>query len=170
MWQTQKCVGDVCVCVYMCFFPPAPPSRGCPSCQSCSVCVALWTEACSGRNLGRHSSPTEVICTDQTVEQKPESRETLQHVLQRECVGQGHRQRREGLGRTLTGSGVLECSSRSNFHLLLLLDLKLCDGFLPGWNHPGELTRSSSPIFVCMCVCGRCLCFKSLQVDAADGQ
>lgn len=161
------------MCVYMWVFSPvSPPSspRGCPSCQSCSVCAALWTEACSGRNLGRHSSPTEVICTNQTVEQKPEFRETLEHVLQCECVGQGHRQRREGLGRTLTGSGVLECSSRSNFHLLLLLDLKLCDGFLPGWNHPGELTRSSCPIFVCMCVCSRCLCFKPLQVDAADGQ
>lgn len=42
------------VCVHVFFFS-AP--RGCPSCQSCSVCAALWTEACSGRNLGRHSAP-----------------------------------------------------------------------------------------------------------------
>ena len=48
----------VCVCVCVCahmLFPSTP--RGCPSCQSCSVCTALWTEACSGRNLGRHSAP-----------------------------------------------------------------------------------------------------------------
>lgn len=73
----------VCVCVY---FVPAP--RGCPSCQSCSVCAALWTEACSGRNLGRHSAPLKSFSqTRQSGTRARVQRKTSeQHVLRRERV------------------------------------------------------------------------------------
>lgn len=90
----QACV-NVCVCVCTCVITPAPFPE-----TVLAVSPALSARLCelkpaSGRNLGRHSCPTEVIRTNQTEWNKSQS-PGLEHVPPRECVAPGRRQEQRG--------------------------------------------------------------------------
>lgn len=94
-WQTQKCVGK-CVCARVCAITPLRPFSE----TVLAVSPALSARLCelkpaSGRNLGRHSCPTEVICTNQIEWNKSQS-SGLAHVQPSERVAPGHRREQKG--------------------------------------------------------------------------
>lgn len=153
----------VCLCVHCVFFLSAP--EGCPSCQSYSVCAALWTEACSGRNLGRHSAPLKSFAqTRQSGTKARVQRNTRACAAVRVCLTELVRESKREERRTGTCGHRLRCFG------VQVISIAYCN-YCNLWSRVmAEIWVSWQTVALVVLCVHVCACLRtSFQVDAADG-
>lgn len=159
-YDTRVCV---CLCVHCVFFLSAP--EGCPSCQSYSVCAALWTEACSGRNLGRHSAPLKSFAqTRQSGTKARVQRNTRACAAVRVCLTELVRESKREERRTGTCGHRLRCFG------VQVISIAYCN-YCNLWSRVmAEIWVSWQTVALVVLCVHVCACLRtSFQVDAADG-